>query len=74
MTDYRITIDVAAELGRLRVANAELIAALKAQIEPRARGWKVTDWDIRDEQARRALNKSPSTFTATHDPATGELL
>ena len=45
------------ENAALRAERDSLRAALRAQIEPRAKGWKVTDWDIRDEQARAALDR-----------------
>jgi hypothetical protein len=44
--------------ARLIAAVPELLEALKEQIEPRAKGWKVTDWDIRDENARAAIAKA----------------
>lgn len=43
------------EVKRLRAREAALVAALEEQILPRAKGWKVTDWGIRDEHARAAL-------------------
>ena len=43
---------------RLNRAAPDMLAALEAQILPRAKGWKVTDWDIRDEQARAAIAKA----------------
>jgi hypothetical protein len=45
----------------LIAACPELLKALKEQIEPRAKGWKVTDWDIRDEYARAAIAKAEAT-------------
>ena len=33
----------------------ELVAALEELYQPRAKGWKVTDWDLRMDQARAAL-------------------
>lgn len=38
--------------------NKELLNALREQIEPRAKGWKVTDWALRDENARAAIAKA----------------
>ena len=42
----------------LIAAAPDLLAALQSQIEPRTKGWKVTDWDIRDEQARNAIKRA----------------
>jgi hypothetical protein len=47
-----------AEIDRLRTINAELVEALHDQIRPRAKGWKVADWDIRDSQAHAAIAKA----------------
>jgi hypothetical protein len=44
--------------ARLIAAAPELLEALKEQIEPRAKGWKVTDWKIRDANARAAIAKA----------------
>jgi len=44
--------------ARLIAASPDLLKALKEQIEPRAKGWKVTDWDIRDANARAAIAKA----------------
>lgn len=42
----------------LIAAAPDLLAALEAQIAPRAKGWRVTDWEMRDEQARAAIAKA----------------
>jgi len=54
-------IDIVSEVdanARLIAAAPELLEALKEQIEPRSKGWKVTDWDIRDANARAAIAKA----------------
>ena len=50
--------DIRADRDRLAALNAELVGALEEQIEPRARNWKVTDWDIRDANARALIAKA----------------
>jgi hypothetical protein len=47
--------------AQLIAACTELLSALKEQIEPRAKGWKVTDWDIRDANARAAIASAEVT-------------
>lgn len=37
-----------------------LEAALLSQMEPRLRGWRVTDWTLRDADALAALALPPS--------------
>lgn len=54
----RRTADMRADLQKVwpLIENAAgLVEALREQIEPRAKGWKVTDWDIRDENATAAI-------------------
>jgi len=55
-----ITGENAAHDAPLIAAAPDLLAALQVQIEPRARGWNVTDWELRDEQARAAIAKATS--------------
>ena len=58
MQTVTITETEWSQIRRLKAINAELLAALEALYEPRAKGWKVTDWDLRMEQARAAIAKA----------------
>ena len=58
-----------AERDRLRAVNAALLDALKEQLLPRAKGWKVTDWDIRDEHARAAIAQAEQGAKGAKDGA-----
>ena len=50
--------ETAAERDRLKAINAELLSALEGLLLPHEQGWKVTDWDLRRDQARAAIAKA----------------